>query len=86
MAEEIQADEIGQITISRTVAKIQLMTYAPANAKGERKLVHSRSVVMPMDAFLRGATSMRSVLQDLENKGVIERVPKKAGKAGPAKK
>jgi hypothetical protein len=85
MAEEIQADELGDISISLTVAKFQLMTYAPANGTSERKLVHSRTVVMPFEAFLRGAAGMRNVLQDLENKGVIARAPKKSGKGGAAK-
>ena len=83
MAEEIQSDEIGDISVSRTVAKFQLMAYGPANGKGGRKLVHRQTVAMPMEAFLRGAARMRDVLQDLEKKGVIR--AKKVSKAGSSK-
>jgi hypothetical protein len=88
MDDKIHSDEIGDISVSTTVATIELMGYSPANGKGtgKGKLEHRQTIVMPMDAFLRGAARIRGVLDDLEKKGVIARVPANAGKGKPAKK
>jgi hypothetical protein len=84
MEDKIHADEIGDISVSTTVATIQLMAHSPTDGNGANKpnLVHRQTLVMPMDAFLRGAGRMRSVLEDLERKGVIALV----AKGGAAKK
>jgi len=88
MDDKIHSDEIGDISVSTTVATIELMAYSPASGKGagKGKLEHRQTIVMPMDAFLRGAARIRGVLDDLEKKGVIARVPTNGGKGKPAKK
>jgi hypothetical protein len=87
MEDKIHSDEIGDISVSTTVATIELMAYSSADGNGTKtKLEHRQTLVMPMDAFLRGAVRIRGVLDDLEKKGVIARASKKAGKGVPAKK
>jgi hypothetical protein len=85
MDDKIHSDEIGDISVSTTVATIALMAHSPANGKGAGKLEHRQTIVMPMDAFLRGAARIRGVLDDLEKKGVIARTRTNAGKSKPAK-
>lgn len=88
MGDTIHSDEIGDISVSTTVATIELMAYSRASANGasKAKLEHRQTIVMPMDAFLRGAARIRGVLDDLEKKGVIARTPAKADRGKPAKK
>lgn len=88
MDNKIHSDEIGDISVSTTVATIELMAYSPAGGKGANnaKLEHRQTIVMPMDAFLRGAARIKGVLDDLEKKGIIARTPMNAGKGKPAKK
>ena len=87
MDDRIHSDEIGDISVSTTVATIELMAYSQASGNGanKAKLEHRQTIVMPMAAFLRGAARIRGVLDDLEKKGVIARTPK-ADKGRPAKK
>jgi hypothetical protein len=82
MGDKIHSDEIGDISVSTTVATIELLAYSPGDSRGgnEAKLEHRQTIVMPMDAFLRGAARIRGVLDDLEKKGVIARTPAAAGK------
>jgi hypothetical protein len=41
---------------------------------------------MPIDAFLRAASRLQSSVQDMVKKGVIQRAPSDAGKAGEKQK
>lgn len=88
MDDKIHSDEIGDISVSTTVATIELMAYSPSDGKSANpaKLKHRQTIIMPMDAFLRGAARIRGVLDDLEKKGVIARTPVNTGKGKPAKK
>lgn len=82
MDDKIHSDEIGDISVSTTVATIELMAYAPGDrgGAGKAKLEHHQTIVMPMDAFLRVAARIRGILDDLERKGVIARTPTATGK------
>jgi hypothetical protein len=88
MDDKIYSDEIGDISVSTTVATIELMAYSTPHGKGanDAELEHRQTIVMPMDAFLRGAARLRGVLDDLEKKGVIARTRTSAGKGKPAKR
>ncbi len=87
MGDKIHSDEIGDISVNTTMATIELMAYSPANGKSatKAKLEHRQTIVMPMEAFLRGAARIKGILDDLEKKGVIARTPTNAGKSKPAK-
>jgi hypothetical protein len=83
MDDKMHSDEIGDISVSTTVATIELMAYSQADGKGANtsKLEHRQTIVMPMDAFLRGAARIKGVLDDLERKGVIALAPQKVKSA-----
>jgi hypothetical protein len=88
MDDRIHSDEIGDISVSTTVATIELMAYSPSGGKSanQAKLEHRQTIIMPMDAFLRGAARIRGVLDDLEKKGVIARTRVNTGRGKPPKK
>ena len=79
MDDKLHSDEIGDISVSTTVATIELMAYGKSGNKGQ--LEHRQTIVMPMDAFLRGAARIKGVLDDLERKGVIALAPQKVKSA-----
>jgi hypothetical protein len=88
MEEHIYCDDIGQIMVSGAIVRMDLMiqSVTEKDAGGKPKLVVQRRVIMPIDAFLRAASRLQSSVQDMVKKGVIQRAPSDAGKAGEKQK
>jgi hypothetical protein len=72
---QIYCDDIGAITVSGSIVRLDLMVQAAGeqNPGGKPKLVLQQQVIMSIDAFLRAATRMQGIIQDFEKRGVIKR-------------
>lgn len=88
MADEIYADGISGIGLSRGVVKMDLATESVTekDPKGAPKLVHRQRVVMPVDGFLRTLAAMQDMARKLQEAGVLKAVDPAAAAAAKAKK
>jgi len=79
MNDQVFADEVGDIIVSGTIVRFDLMIRSTTEKEsgGKPKLVAQQRVIMPIDAFLRAVNLMQSSVQDMLKKGVISRAPKK---------
>ena len=80
MNNQVFADEVGDITVSGTIVRFDLMIRSATenDSDGKPKLVLQQRVIMPIDAFLRAVNLMHGSVQDMLKKGVISRAPKKS--------
>ena len=75
---QIFADDIGTISVTGPIVRFDLMVQAIGEQSGGGKpaLVVQQQVVMPIEAFLRGAMKMQRVVQDFEKRGIIKQATK----------
>ena len=84
------ADTIGEIAITGSVIRIDLVSLSPTNRddKGQPRPEFRQRVVMPVEGFMRSFGLMSQVVQQLEKSGVIKKVDaaqvEAATKAAPA--
>jgi hypothetical protein len=74
MSKELFADSIGALGISKGVVRIDLVTQSATekNAKGEPKEEFCQRVVMPVEGFLRTFGMMQSLMQKLQEAGLVK--------------
>ena len=79
MSNQVFADEVGDIVVSGTIVRFDLMIRSATEKEpdGKPKLVLQQRVIMPIDSFLRAVNLMHGSVQDMLKKGVISRAPKK---------
>jgi len=69
----IYSDDIGSITVSGPIVRIDLMIHAVNEQDSTKpKLVVQHQLIMPIDAFLRAAVRMQGVIRDFEKRGLIK--------------
>jgi hypothetical protein len=76
MTSEIYSDGIGEVVITGSVVRLDLLTLSleERDDKGQPKLVLRKRVVMPIDGFLRSFAVLSQAMQELEKRGVVRKV------------
>jgi hypothetical protein len=77
MRDELFADGIGEITVTGTTVRIDLVSLSPTERDGEGKPVPQlrQRIVMPVDGFANAYELMRRALDGLVEAGAIVRAP-----------
>lgn len=80
MHEEVYADAIGEITVSGTVVRIDLVSLSPVerDGAGNPRQVFRQRIVMPVEGFANSAELMRQALSGLIEGGAITRAAEPA--------
>lgn len=89
MGSELYADGIGEITVTGSIVRIDLMSLSATerDEKNAPKAVFRQRVIMPIDAFANAVDLMQKALAGLVEAGAVRRVadaPKLAGRDGDA--
>ena len=82
MSNEIFSDSIGEISVTGSVVRIDLVSLS-ATERDENKVpkpVLRERIVMPVEGFVQSFTLMAQVMQQLEKSGVIKKTPVAGGK------
>lgn len=81
MDNEIYSDGIGEITVSGSVVRIDLVSLSPTerDASNNPKPVFRQRIVMPVDMFANSAELIQKVLRGLIDAGAIVRTPSPGG-------
>jgi hypothetical protein len=77
MTEELYADGIGEITVTGTIVRIDLVSLS-ATQKDEKnmpKTVFRQRLIMPVDAFANAVDLMEKALAGLVEAGAVKRIP-----------
>lgn len=76
MHTETYADGVGEITITGSIVRINLMSLSPTETDehGNAKAVFRQRVVMPVDAFANAVELMQKAFASLVESGAIRRV------------
>lgn len=75
MDDERYADAIGEIVMTGSVVRMDLVSLSSTekDGNGQPKPVFRQRIVMPVDGFIRSFGLMVQVMQQLEKQGVIKR-------------
>lgn len=75
MADELYSDGIGEITVTGTIVRIDLVSLSPTerDSKGNPKPVFRQRIVMPIDAFANSVDVMDKALAGLVDVGAVRR-------------
>jgi hypothetical protein len=87
MTQELYADGIGEITVTGSIVRIDLMSLSATERddKNNPKPVFRQRIIMPVDAFANAVDLMQKALGGLIEAGAVRRVSdvqKSAGEAG----
>lgn len=76
MSTELYADGIGEITVTGTIVRIDLMSLSPTerDEKHNPKPVFRQRIIMPVDAFANAVDLMQKALAGLVEAGAIRRI------------
>jgi hypothetical protein len=76
MNNELYADGIGEITVTGTIVRIDLMSLSPIerDANNNPKPVFRQRIIMPVDAFANAVDLMQKALGGLVEAGAVRRV------------
>lgn len=82
MAEELYADQIGEIAVTGSVIRLDLVSLSATERDESKKAkpVFRQRVVMPVEGFVQSFALMAQVMQQLEKSGVIKKAPAKGDK------
>jgi hypothetical protein len=88
MHTEIYADGIGEITVTGSVIRIDLVSLSPTerDANNNPKAAFRQRIVMPLDGFANAAELVQKVLQGLIDAGAIQRRQATGPAAAPAER
>jgi len=77
MHDELYADGIGEITVSGTTVRIDLVSLSPTerDQNNAPKAVFRQRIVMSVEGFASSAELMQKALQGLIDGGAIHRTP-----------
>ena len=75
MTAELYVDGVGEVVITGTVVRIDLMAFETSerDQNGRPRAIIRQRIVMPVDGFVRGVESLRNTLGRLEEIGVIKK-------------
>jgi hypothetical protein len=76
MNQELYADGIGEITVTGSIVRIDLMSLSATerDAKNNPKPVFRQRIIMPVDAFANAVDLMQKALGGLVEAGAVRRV------------
>lgn len=76
MTNELYADGIGEITVTGTIVRIDLMSLSATerDANNNPKPVFRQRIIMPVDAFANAVDLMQKALGGLVEAGAIRRI------------
>src|SRR5690606_18908881 len=76
MSTELYADGIGEITVTGTIVRIDLMSLSATerDEKNSPKPVFRQRVIMPVDAFANAVDLMQKALTGLVDAGAVRRI------------
>ena len=76
MTQELYSDGIGEITVTGTIVRIDLMSLSASerDANNNPKPVFRQRVVMPVDAFANAVDLMQKALAGLVEAGAVRRI------------
>ncbi|MEF3134505.1 hypothetical protein OS035_23915 [Rhizobium sp. 268] len=76
MSNELYADGIGEITITGTIVRIDLMSLSATDrdANNNPKPVFRQRIIMPVDAFANAVDLMQKALGGLVEAGAVRRI------------
>jgi len=76
MSTELYADGIGEITVTGTIVRIDLMSLSATerDEKNNPKPVFRQRIIMPVDAFANAVDLMQKALGGLVEAGAVRRV------------
>jgi hypothetical protein len=76
MNNELYADGIGEITVTGTIVRIDLMSLSPTerDANNNPRPVFRQRIIMPVDAFANAVDLMQKALGGLVEAGAVRRV------------
>ena len=96
MTHEIFADRVGEIALTGSVVRLDLMSLSATerDEKNQPKLEFRQRIVIPAEGFVQSFALMAQMMQELEKKGLIRRadpaakpveaaMPSPAGPASP---
>ncbi|MDO8311689.1 MAG: hypothetical protein Q7T25_07100 [Sideroxyarcus sp.] len=75
MTNELFADDIGNIAVTGTLVRMDLVSLGIANEGEQPRLEFRQRIVMPLDGFLRAFDTQRKVVDALLKEGVISTNP-----------
>lgn len=75
MHDEVYTDGIGEITVSGTIVRVDLVSLSPSerDAGGKPKAVFRQRLVFPIDGFANSVEVMQKALQGLVESGAVQR-------------
>ncbi|MDQ0322199.1 hypothetical protein QO002_004405 [Pararhizobium capsulatum DSM 1112] len=76
MTNELYADGIGEITVTGTIVRIDLMSLSATerDASNNPRPVFRQRIIMPVDAFANAVDLMQKALNGLVDAGAIRRM------------
>ena len=87
MSDEVYSDGIGEITVSGTVVRVDLVSLSPTerDANGSPKSVFRQRLIFSIEGFANSVGVMQKALQGLVDAGAVRRTPRLAtGGSGDA--
>ena len=75
MSEEIYADAIGEITVTGSVVRVDLMTMAVKDKddQGRLKPKFKKRLIFPIEGFAHATEAMLQMRQQLLDRGILKR-------------
>lgn len=75
MTEELYCDGIGEITVTGTIVRLDMMSLSPTkrDAAGNPQPVFRQRIIMPVDAFANAVDLMQKALGGLIEAGAVRR-------------
>ena len=88
MNDEVFADRFGDISVTGSTIRIDLVSQSPTerDEAGQPRLRFRQRVVLPIEGFLRSHEMMQRMMEVLVQQGIVQRSEPSAGAAsdGPA--
>jgi hypothetical protein len=74
MSDQLFCDDIGTIIVMGSVVRFDLLVHdtAQRDSQGKPKLVVEKTVIMPIDTFVRTTSRMQKSVDEMLKKGVIK--------------
>lgn len=81
MQQELYADAIGEITVSGSIVRVDLVSLSPTERDGSNapKPVFRQRIIMSVEGFANSVDLMQKALQGLIEGGAIKRQPDAGG-------
>ena len=78
MSDEVYSDGIGEVTVSGTVVRVDLVSLSPTerDANGSPKSVFRQRLIFSIEGFANSVGVMQQALQGLVDAGAVQRTPR----------